>query len=177
MAFVPFFPLAGGLLSGKYRQGHLVPANTRLTGSGDPTDVTLVGERLAEVERLAVFAEEHGHSLLELALGWLASKQQIASVIAGAMTPTQVRQRRRQYRLEAWHSGARRGRPLDRRPLKCLASRGLNLPRESVPRRQKRRVQQDQRRRRFGRPVRGQARPSVLAMPSGAGRVGSADLP
>jgi aryl-alcohol dehydrogenase-like predicted oxidoreductase len=112
MAFVPFFPLAGGLLSGKYRQGRPVPANTRLTGSGDPTDVTLVGERLAEVERLAVFAEEHGHSLLELAVGWLACNQRIASVIAGAMTAAQVREN--VAASTAWRLGAEELAEVDR---------------------------------------------------------------
>jgi aryl-alcohol dehydrogenase-like predicted oxidoreductase len=104
MAFVPYFPLAMGLLSGKYRQGRPGPSKTRLTGSHDPTDEALVGERLAEVERLAVFAEKHGHSLLELALGWLASNKQIASVIAGAMTAAQVREN--VAATTAWRLGA-----------------------------------------------------------------------
>ena len=86
VAFVPFFPLAMGLLSGKYRQNRPTPAGTRLTARQ-----TLVVERLSEVERLAVFAEGRGHTLLELALSWLASQEQIASVITGAMTAEQVR--------------------------------------------------------------------------------------
>jgi aryl-alcohol dehydrogenase-like predicted oxidoreductase len=86
VAFVPFFPLAMGLLSGKYRRDRPTPAGTRLTGRE-----TLVEERLPEIERFAVFAERHGNSLLELALGWLASQRQVASVIAGSMTPEQVR--------------------------------------------------------------------------------------
>ncbi len=86
VAFVPFFPLAMGLLSGKYRQNRPTPAGTRLTARQ-----TLVEERLSEVERLAAFAEGRGHTLLELALGWLASQEQIASVITGAMTAEQVR--------------------------------------------------------------------------------------
>jgi aryl-alcohol dehydrogenase-like predicted oxidoreductase len=89
-AFVPFFPLAMGLLAGKYRQGRPLPAGTRLTGADDPEAETFVAERLAAVERLASFAERRGHSLLELALGWLADQEQIASVIAGAMTAEQV---------------------------------------------------------------------------------------
>jgi aryl-alcohol dehydrogenase-like predicted oxidoreductase len=92
LAFVPFFPLAMGLLRVKYRQGRPGPSNGRLPGAYDPTDEALVGEWLAKVERLAVFAEKHGHSLLELALSWLASNDQIASVIAGAMTAAQVRE-------------------------------------------------------------------------------------
>ena len=92
LAFVPFFPLASGLLSGKYRRGRPAPAGTRLGGSGERLSDEVVGERqLAPVERLAVFAEQHGHSLLELALSWLAGRDQIASVIAGAMSAEQVR--------------------------------------------------------------------------------------
>ena len=90
LAFVPFFPLAMGLLSGKYRRGRLGPAGTRLTGSSDPDAVAFVSEHLDAVERLAAFAERRGHSLLELALSWLASHQEIATVIAGAMTAEQV---------------------------------------------------------------------------------------
>ncbi len=92
LAFVPFFPLAMGLLSGKYRRDRPVPSKTRLTGSHDPTDEAFVAARLAKVERLAVFAEKRGHSLLEFALSWLACNRQIASVIAGAMTVDQVRE-------------------------------------------------------------------------------------
>ena len=86
VAFVPFFPLAMGLLSGKYRRDRPTPTGTRLTARE-----ALVEERLSEVERLAAFAEQRGHNLLELALSWLASHKQIASVIAGAMTAQQVR--------------------------------------------------------------------------------------
>ena len=91
IAFVPYFPLASGLLSGKYRQGHPAPGGTRLGGSGERPAEEVVDEgRLAVVERLADFADEHGHSLLELALGWLASNGRIASVISGAMSAGQV---------------------------------------------------------------------------------------
>jgi aryl-alcohol dehydrogenase-like predicted oxidoreductase len=91
LAFVPFFPLASGLLSGKYRKGRPAPAGTRLGGSGERSAEEVVGrEKLAVVERLAAFAEQHGHSLLEFALSWLASRQPVASVIAGAMTAEQV---------------------------------------------------------------------------------------
>jgi aryl-alcohol dehydrogenase-like predicted oxidoreductase len=104
LAFVPFFPLAMGLLSGKYRQDRPVPSKTRLTGPHDPTAETFVAERLAKVERLALFAEKHRHSLLELALGWLACNRQVASVIAGAMTAEQVREN--VAATTAWRLGA-----------------------------------------------------------------------
>jgi aryl-alcohol dehydrogenase-like predicted oxidoreductase len=92
LAFVPYFPLAAGLLSGKYRRGRPVPAKTRLGGSGERPVEEIIGEnKLAAVERLAFFAEQHGHTLLELALSWLGAHPQIASVIAGAMSAEQVR--------------------------------------------------------------------------------------
>ena len=92
LAFVPYFPLAAGRLSGKYRRGRLAPAGTRLGGSGERRPEEVVGEQeLAVVERLVAFAERHGHSLLELALSWLAGRPQVASVIAGAMSAEQVR--------------------------------------------------------------------------------------
>jgi aryl-alcohol dehydrogenase-like predicted oxidoreductase len=92
LAFVPYFPLASGLLSGKYRRGRAVPARTRLGGSGElPVEEIIAESKLAAVERLAAFAEQQGHSLLELSLSWLASREQIASVLAGAMSAEQVR--------------------------------------------------------------------------------------
>lgn len=91
LAFVPYFPLAMGLLTGKYRRGRALPAGTRLTGTSDPQDHAFVEERLAAVGRLTAYAERHGHTLLELAFGWLASQDRVASVIAGAMTAAQVR--------------------------------------------------------------------------------------
>ena len=91
LAFVPFFPLASGLLSGKYRRGRLAPAGTRLGGPGEPPTEEVIGEgQLAAIERLAFFAEQRGHNLLELALSWLAGRDRIASVIAGAMSAEQV---------------------------------------------------------------------------------------
>jgi aryl-alcohol dehydrogenase-like predicted oxidoreductase len=91
IAFVPYFPLASGLLSGKYRRGHPAPGGTRLGGPGErPTEEVVDDGQLAVVERLVAFADGHGHSLLELAFGWLASHSQVASVISGAMTAEQV---------------------------------------------------------------------------------------
>ena len=91
IAFVPYFPLASGLLSGKYRRGRPAPAGTRLGGRAErPTEEVVDEQPLAVVERLAAFAAEHGHSLLELSLGWLVSQNQVASVISGAMSAGQV---------------------------------------------------------------------------------------
>jgi aryl-alcohol dehydrogenase-like predicted oxidoreductase len=90
IGFVPYFPLASGLLSGKYRQGRPLPTGTRLTGGDDGRAAELVATRLAVVERLARYAERHGHTLLELSLSYLASQPGVVSVIAGAMNPAQV---------------------------------------------------------------------------------------
>jgi aryl-alcohol dehydrogenase-like predicted oxidoreductase len=93
MSFIPYFPLASGLLSGKYRRGRPVPPGTRLGGGGGgrPAELVVDDDRLAVTERLAGFAEARGHTLLELALSWLAQRPRIASVIAGATSPEQVR--------------------------------------------------------------------------------------
>ena len=85
IAYIPYFPLASGLLTGKYRRGEPAPAGTRLHGR------EIEDERLARVEALARFAEQRGHSLLDLAISALASTPGIGSVIAGATKPGQVR--------------------------------------------------------------------------------------
>jgi aryl-alcohol dehydrogenase-like predicted oxidoreductase len=85
IAYVPYFPLASGLLTGKYRRGEPAPKGTRLHGR------ELDDDRLARVEELQRFAAERGHSLLGLAISALASTPGIGSVIAGATKPEQVR--------------------------------------------------------------------------------------
>jgi aryl-alcohol dehydrogenase-like predicted oxidoreductase len=87
LSLMPYFPLASGLLSGKYRRGEPPPPGSRLAGSQE----RLTDERFDLVERLNAFAEEHGHTILELTLSWLASQPEIASVIAGATSVEQVR--------------------------------------------------------------------------------------
>ena len=87
MAFIPYFPLASGLLTGKYRVGQPLPKGTRL---GERSD-ELSEENLAIVEELIHFAEHRKHSLLELAFGWLVAHPVVASVIAGATKPEQAR--------------------------------------------------------------------------------------
>lgn len=86
IGFVPYFPLASGLLTGKYRRGEPAPEGTRLAGSDRLTD-----EAFDRVEALERFAAERGRSLLELALAALASEPGVAGVIAGATKPEQVR--------------------------------------------------------------------------------------
>lgn len=88
LAFLPFFPLASGMLSGKYRKGQPLPENARLTESS----TRFFNDRNLEiVEQLVAFVESRGHSLLELAFSWLLSRPLVASVIAGATSPEQVR--------------------------------------------------------------------------------------
>jgi aryl-alcohol dehydrogenase-like predicted oxidoreductase len=90
-AFIPFSPLANGLLSGKYRRGEPPPPGTRLAGMpAERRETLLAGPTMDVVQQLAGFAEQQGHSLLELAIAWLASKAVVASVIAGATKADQV---------------------------------------------------------------------------------------
>jgi aryl-alcohol dehydrogenase-like predicted oxidoreductase len=91
LSFVPYFPLASGLLTGKYERGAPPPAGTRLAAMpADRVDRVLSDERFALVERLAGFATAHGHTLHELALSWLTTEPLVASIIAGATRPEQV---------------------------------------------------------------------------------------
>jgi aryl-alcohol dehydrogenase-like predicted oxidoreductase len=90
MAFLPFFPLANGLLTGKYRQGQAPPADARIT-TGWHGEL-LTDENLDKVEKLIAFAGSRGHTILQLAFSWLLSRPAVSSVIAGATRPEQVRQ-------------------------------------------------------------------------------------
>jgi aryl-alcohol dehydrogenase-like predicted oxidoreductase len=86
IAFIPYFPLASGLLSGKYRKGSAVPEGTRIQAGSDQ----LSDSNLETVERLVAYAESRGHTILELAISWLLAQQSVASVICGATKPSQV---------------------------------------------------------------------------------------
>lgn len=89
IAFIPYFPLANGLLTGKYRKGQPLPENSRGKDAFGPTVFT--DRNLDVVESPLRFVALHGHSLLELAVSWLASQETVASVIAGAKTPEQAK--------------------------------------------------------------------------------------
>jgi aryl-alcohol dehydrogenase-like predicted oxidoreductase len=89
IAFIPYFPLANGLLTGKYRKGQPLPENSRGKDAFGPTVFT--DRNLDIVESLIRFAAQHGHSLLELAVSWLAAQDTVPSVIAGARTPEQAK--------------------------------------------------------------------------------------
>ena len=84
VGFVPYFPLASGLLTGKYRRGESATSG-RLAGREIPA------ERWDAVEALERFAKERGRTLLEVAIGGLAAQPAVGSVIAGATSPEQVR--------------------------------------------------------------------------------------
>ena len=92
LSLLPYFPLASGLLTGKYRRGAPLPPGSRLQKSGRHADDLLSERNWRIVEALAAFAAARGHTLLELAMSFLASRPFIASIIAGATKPEQVEQ-------------------------------------------------------------------------------------
>ncbi|HEY5024769.1 MAG TPA: aldo/keto reductase [Acidimicrobiales bacterium] len=89
-SFLPYFPLASGVLTGKYRRGHAPPAGTRLSGVKQD-EGPLSPDTLAVVERLTGFAEHRTRTMVELAIAWIAAHRPVASVIAGATSAEQVR--------------------------------------------------------------------------------------
>ena len=91
IGYLPYYPLASGLLSGKYRRGEQAPAGTRLVHFGSDGGGCCADRNFDIVEALSAWAGDRGHTVLELALAWLAAKPVVASVIAGATTPAQVR--------------------------------------------------------------------------------------
>lgn len=88
LGLLPYFPLASGLLTGKYARGQAAPEGTRLAGERGTNALT--EENFDVLERLDSFARDAGHTLLELAVSWLASNPDVSSVIAGATRPEQV---------------------------------------------------------------------------------------
>jgi aryl-alcohol dehydrogenase-like predicted oxidoreductase len=91
LALLPYFPLASGMLTGKYSRGEEAPAGSRLAGMSASRAERFANERNFEhVEQLETFAKERGHTILELAISWLVAQPAVASVIAGATSPEQV---------------------------------------------------------------------------------------
>lgn len=90
VGFIPYFPLANGLLTGKYRKGQPLPDNSRLKDDWGPNMFT--EQNMDIVEKLVAYAEAHGHTLLELATCWLAAQPAVVSVISGAKTVAQAAQ-------------------------------------------------------------------------------------
>ena len=92
LGILPYFPLASGMLTGKYQRGAPPPEGTRLAQMPEERAQKAMDDRAFDVvDRLAAFAEGRGHTLLELALSWLECLPHMASVIAGATSPEQVR--------------------------------------------------------------------------------------
>ncbi len=98
LGFVPYFPLASGRLTGKYRRGEPAPAGTRLAGR----DEIASDEQFALVARLERYAQDRGLSLTDVAIGALLMQPAVSSVIAGATKPHQVRTNAAAAR---WHPG------------------------------------------------------------------------
>jgi aryl-alcohol dehydrogenase-like predicted oxidoreductase len=96
VAVIPYFPLASGLLTGKYRRGEDAPAGTRLFGRGRVAG----DETFDRLEALARFAAERGLEPIDVAIGGLAAQPMVASVIAGATKPEQARANARAARRE-----------------------------------------------------------------------------
>jgi aryl-alcohol dehydrogenase-like predicted oxidoreductase len=92
LAFLPYFPLASGLLTGKYRRGEAPARGTRLSMMPeDRVSQVLTDANFERVERLSAWAAQRGRTILELAFAWLVVQPTMASVIAGATSPEQVR--------------------------------------------------------------------------------------
>jgi aryl-alcohol dehydrogenase-like predicted oxidoreductase len=91
LGFLPFFPLASGLLTGKYQRGQKPPEGTRLAAWGPRGAQALNDRNFDKVEKLEAWTVERGHTILELAFAWLLGHPVVSSVIAGATSPEQVR--------------------------------------------------------------------------------------
>jgi aryl-alcohol dehydrogenase-like predicted oxidoreductase len=89
---LPYFPLANGFLTGKYRPGQPAPEGTRIAAMGQRAEGVLTEKNFEMLGKLENFAEQRGHSMLDLAIGWLASHSWVGSVIAGATKPEQLEQ-------------------------------------------------------------------------------------
>jgi len=94
LGLLPYFPLASGLLTGKYRKGGSLPAESRFASKsmGGLGNRYMTEENWPIVQRLEKLAADRGHSILELAFGWFAANPTVSSVIAGATKPEQVEQ-------------------------------------------------------------------------------------
>ncbi len=105
LAFLPYFPLANGLLTGKYRTGQPFPKESRAEAGWGPKVFTAQNLRIAD--SLATFAEARGHTLLELAFAWLLAQPAVPSVIAGARSAEQIHANARAVSWELTESDLR----------------------------------------------------------------------
>jgi aryl-alcohol dehydrogenase-like predicted oxidoreductase len=110
LGLLPFFPLASGLLTGKYKRGEAAPGDTRLGKVARLRDRYVTPRNEEIVEKLQAFAQARGHSMLELAFSWLAARPQVSSVIAGA---TRVEQVEQNVKAIAWNLSAEEMKEID----------------------------------------------------------------
>jgi aryl-alcohol dehydrogenase-like predicted oxidoreductase len=111
LGLLPFFPLASGLLTGKYKKGEAAPDDTRFGKVPRLRDRYVTPKNEEIVEKLQAFAQARGHSMLELAFSWLAARPQVASVIAGA---TRVEQVEQNVKAIAWSLSAEEMAEIDK---------------------------------------------------------------
>jgi aryl-alcohol dehydrogenase-like predicted oxidoreductase len=90
LGMLPYFPLASGFLTGKYRRGSQAPAGTRLALMQPMAKQVMTDLNFATLEKLEEFSRRHDHTIVELAMSWLASQPIVSSVISGATLPEQV---------------------------------------------------------------------------------------
>ena len=90
LGILPFYPLAHGFLTGKYKKGHPVPENTRLALWPNAQSIRLTDKNFAALEKLEGFIKSRNHGLVDLAFAWLLSRPIVKSVIAGASNVCQV---------------------------------------------------------------------------------------
>lgn len=90
MSLLPYAPLAGGLLTGKYRHNAPMPKEGRITNSPKQAERYLSDANWRIIENLVSFSSQRGRSLLDLSFAWVASRDPVCSVIAGAMSPAQI---------------------------------------------------------------------------------------
>lgn len=92
LGLLPFFPLAGGFLSGKYRRNMPMPQGSRMTKTQNLADMFLTDRNYEIAEKLQDFCDTRGITMLQMAFRWLLSHDVVPSVIAGASTPEQVKE-------------------------------------------------------------------------------------
>ena len=90
MGLLPYFPLASGLLTGKYKKGEAIPENTRFARMGRFGERYMTEQNWSIIGELEAFATERGHTLLDLAISWLIARPYLTSVIAGATRREQI---------------------------------------------------------------------------------------
>lgn len=90
MGLLPYFPLANGMLTGKYKRNQPMPDGARMTREAQRANEVLTEANWQKTEKLSAFCEKHGKTMVELAFSWLAAQPVVSSVIAGATRPEQI---------------------------------------------------------------------------------------